>query len=52
MQLRIVTARMIRSFEVALAEGTNEEKLFKDARDMFVLYMGKIELLLTERNME
>lgn len=43
---------MIRKFSFALAEGTDEEKLFRDARDLFVLYMGKIELLLTERNME
>lgn len=52
MQLRIVTVRMIRKFSLALAEGTDEEKLFREARDMLVLYMGKIELLFTERNTE
>lgn len=42
----------MRKFSFALAEGTNEEKLFREARDMFILYMGEIQLLLTERDMK
>lgn len=51
MHLRIVTARVIRKFSLELAEGTNEEKIFKEAVDMFIVYLGKIELMLKERNM-
>lgn len=51
MHLRIVTARMVRKFSLELAEGTNEEKVFKEAVDMFIVYLGKIELMLKERNM-
>lgn len=52
MQLRIVTVRMMRKFSFAVAEGTDEETLFREAKEMLILYMGKIELLLTERNVE
>lgn len=52
MQLRILVARMIRRFSFQLAEGTSEEKVFRDAVDMFIMYLGKIELILTERGME
>jgi tryprostatin B 6-hydroxylase len=52
MNLRVVTTRLLRNFEFRLAEGTTEEKMYKESRDLFVIYLGGIELLLKERELK
>jgi hypothetical protein len=51
MHLRIVVTRIVRRFSIQLAAGMNEDKLNKDAQDLFILYMGDVNLILKERNM-
>lgn len=51
MNLRIVTARLLRRFEFELADGMSEGRMYKEAQDLFVLYLGGVELLVKERGM-
>lgn len=52
MQLRIVISSLVRRFSFELAEDMSEEKLMKEAKDMFILYMGDVKLMLKERNLD
>jgi tryprostatin B 6-hydroxylase len=49
--LRMVTARLVRMFEFEIVEGMSEERMYEEAQDLFVLYLGGIELLLKEREL-
>lgn len=51
MHLRIVITRIVRRFSIQPAPGMNENKLNKDAQDLFILYMGDVNLIMKERNM-
>ena len=49
MELRSVTANLVRMFEMGFAEGEDGEAMVKKTRDCFTTNVGKLDVRLTPR---
>ena len=49
MELRIVTATLLREFDVSFAPGDDGTELLEDTRDAFASAPGKLELVFQAR---
>jgi cytochrome P450 len=50
MELRSVTANLVRTFDMRFADGENGERVEKMTKDCFTLVVGKLDVKLTKRN--
>ena len=50
MELRSVLAKMLLNFDVAFAPGEDGSKLINETKDFFVLGLGDLEVVFTERS--
>ena len=49
MEMRVVVANVVRSFDIALAPTETGESLLKDTKDTFTLTTGTLDVVLTSR---
>jgi tryprostatin B 6-hydroxylase len=49
MELRIVTAMLLREFDISFAPGDDGTELLEDTRDAFASAPGKLELVFRAR---
>lgn len=50
MELRSVTANLVRGFEMSFAEGENGREILEKTRDCFTTNVGKLDVRLKPRN--
>lgn len=50
MEIRLLTANLIRKFDVSLAEGEDGTKLLTETKDHFTLGLADINMRFTKRN--
>ena len=49
LEIRLLTANLIRKFDVSLAPGEDGTKLLKESKDHFTLGLGDINMVFTKR---